>query len=192
MLTTKTMPQVKIPKIFETSLNGIDLSFANVREYERTKHVHRLHPYLGKFIPQLVEVFLKHYFKKGDWILDPFLGSGTTLIEANVLGMHSVGIEISEFNCLIAKVKTQKYDIPLLEKEIKDILFKTKEYSNWLSKGQAQLTFLQDSFKKYKTDSKYLNTWLSDRALQEVLFYREQMKNYKYQDVLKIILSRAT
>jgi len=192
MLTTKTMPQVKIPKIFETSLNGIDLSFANVREYERTKHVHRLHPYLGKFIPQLVEVFLKHYFKKGDWILDPFLGSGTTLIEANVLGIHSVGIEISEFNCLVAKVKTQKYDIPLLEKEIKDILFKTKEYSNWLSKGQSQLTFLQDSFKKYKTDSEYLNTWLSDRALQEVLFYREQIKNYKYQDVLRIILSRAT
>lgn len=181
-----------ILKTFETSLNRVDLSFANVREYERTKHVHRLHPYLGKFIPQLVEVFLKHYFKKGDWILDPFLGSGTTLIEANVLGMHSVGIEISEFNCLIAKVKSQKYDIPLLEKEIKDILFKTKEYSNWLSKGQAQLTFLQDSFKKYKTDSEYLSTWLSDRALQEVLFYREQIKNYKYQDVLKIILSRAT
>jgi len=192
MSTTKTIQQIKILKTFETSLNGTDLSFANVKEYERTKHVHRLHPYLGKFIPQLVEVFLKHYFKKGDWILDPFLGSGTTLIEANVLGMHSVGIEISEFNCLIAKVKTQKYDIPLLEKEIKDILFKTKEYSNWLSQGQAQLTFLQDSFKKYKTDSEYLNTWLSERALQEILFYREQIKNYKYQDVLKIILSRAT
>lgn len=192
MLNIKTSSEIKIPRSFQTSLNGVDLSFANVREYERTKHVHRLHPYLGKFIPQLVEVFLKHYFKKGDWILDPFLGSGTTLIEANVLGMHSVGIEISEFNCLIAKVKTQKYDIPLLEKEIRDILFKTREYSNWLSKGQAQLTFLQDSFKKYKTDGEYLNTWLSDRALQEVLFYREQIKNYKYQDVLKIILSRAT
>jgi len=33
---------------------GIDLSFAEVPESERTKHVHRLHPYLGKFIPQLV------------------------------------------------------------------------------------------------------------------------------------------
>ncbi len=110
MQNTKTMPQVKIPAVFETSLNGVDLSFANVREYERTKHVHRLHPYLGKFIPQLVEVFLKHYFKKGDFILDPFMGSGTTLIEANLLGMPSAGIEISEFNCLIAEVKAKKYD----------------------------------------------------------------------------------
>jgi len=58
---------------------GNDLTFIGVREYERTKHVHRLHSYLGKFIPQLVEVFLRKYFKKGDTILDPFSGSGTTL-----------------------------------------------------------------------------------------------------------------
>jgi len=178
-------------KKFETSLDGIDLSFANVPERERTKHVHRLHPYLGKFIPQLVEVFLKHYFKKGDWIIDPFLGSGTTLIEANVLGINSVGIEISEFNCLIAKVKIKEYDIPLVEREIKDILYKTEEFSKWLSQGERQVTFLYNHFKKYKTDSEYLNTWFSDRALQEILFYREQIKNYKNQDVLKIILSRS-
>ena len=193
MAATKTITtEIKIPKTFETSLNGVDLSFAGVREYERTKHVHRLHPYLGKFIPQLVEVFLRHYFKKGNSILDPFMGSGTTLIEANVLGMHSAGVEISLFNCLIADIKTRKYDIPLVEKEIKDILFKTKEYSNWLSQGQKQATLLENSYKKYKTDSEYLNTWLSDKALQEILFYRNQIKNYKNQDILKIILSRAT
>ena len=51
--------KINILKNF-TSLDGVDLSFEDVREYERTKHVHRLHPYLGKFIPQLVEVFLKN------------------------------------------------------------------------------------------------------------------------------------
>jgi len=192
MQITQNAEQIKIPNSFKTSLNGVDLSFAGVREYERTKHVHRLHPYLGKFIPQLVEVFLKHYFEKGDSILDPFMGSGTTLIESNILGMHSAGIEISVFNCLISEIKTKKYDIPLLEKEVKDILFKTQEFSNWLSKGRAQLTFLKEPFKKYKTDSEYLNTWLSDKALQEILFYCNEIKNYQYQDLLRIILSRAT
>ena len=67
---------IEIPIL--NSINGLNLSFAGVREYERTKHVHRLHPYLGKFIPQLVEVFLRRYFKRGDSILDPFMGSGTT------------------------------------------------------------------------------------------------------------------
>jgi DNA modification methylase len=192
MQKINSMPKIKIPANFETSLNGVDLSFANIREYERTKHVHRLHPYLGKFIPQLVEVFLKHHFDKGNWILDPFLGSGTTLIEANVLGMPSAGIEISQFNCLIAEIKTKKYDIPILEKEIKDVLFKTKEYSKWLTKGETQLTFLNKSYKKYKTESEYLNAWFPERALQEILFYKDQIKNYKNQGVLKIILSRAT
>ncbi len=67
------------------------LSFYYLKESERTKHVHRLHPYKGKFIPQLVEYFLDShtddfkkevYFNKGDIILDPFCGSGTTLVQA--------------------------------------------------------------------------------------------------------------
>jgi len=173
-----------------TSLGGIDLSFANVREFERTKHVHRLHPYLGKFIPQLVELFLKHYFKKGDWILDPFMGSGTTLTEANVLGMNSAGIEISEFNCHIAKVKTQKYNISEVEKEIKDTLYKTKEFSNWLINQQQGLFSIR--YKKYKVKNEYFNTWFSERAIQEIFFYRNHIKYYKNQDILKVILSRAT
>jgi len=192
IINSKSISKLETPTTYETLLNGVDLSFAGVREYERTKHVHRLHPYLGKFIPQLVEVFLNHHFKKGDWILDPFLGSGTTLIEANLLGMNSVGVEVSLFNCLITDIKTKKYDIQQLEEEAKDILNKTKTFSNSLAGGKAQPTYLKDEFKKYKTNSEYLNTWLSDRALQEILFYRDQIKNYQNQDILKIVLSRAT
>ncbi len=71
------------------------LSFENLKEAETTKHVHRLHPYNGKYIPQLVEYFLDNhidefkkqtFFKSGDIILDPFCGSGTTLVQANELG----------------------------------------------------------------------------------------------------------
>ena len=51
-------------------------------ENVRTKHVHRLHPYHGKFIPQLVEVLLDRYFTRGAHVLDPFAGSGTTLVQA--------------------------------------------------------------------------------------------------------------
>ncbi|OIN94784.1 hypothetical protein COS81_03925 [candidate division WWE3 bacterium CG06_land_8_20_14_3_00_42_16] len=86
------------------------LSFDHLREKDTTKHVHRLHPYKGKFIPQLVEYFIDNhtddfkkdvYFKTDDIILDPFSGSGTTLVQANEMGMHSIGIDISHFNCMI-------------------------------------------------------------------------------------------
>jgi DNA modification methylase len=165
---------------------GIDLSFVDVPEKERTKHVHRLHPYLGKFIPQLVEVFLKKYFKPGQMILDPFVGSGTTLIEANILNMPSIGIELSEFSYLIAKVKTQKYNIELVEKEILDILNKTKEFSQKIQKNQRAL-FDNWDFEP----SEYFKTWYHPRAIKEIYFYKSLIPNYQNQDILKIILCRA-
>lgn len=120
--------------------NDIDwhLSFQQYKESETTKHVHRLHPYKGKFIPQLVEYFLDNntdefkrevYFKKDDIILDPFCGSGTTLVQANELGMNALGVDVSAFNSLISNVKVGKYDIRLLHDELKKISEALKQHT---------------------------------------------------------------
>jgi hypothetical protein len=114
-----------------------NLSFSEYKESERTKHVHRLHPYKGKFIPQLVEYFLDNrtdefkkrvYFQRGDIVLDPFCGSGTTLVQANELGIHSIGTDISAFNALISNTKLKRYDITKLRESISSLTNRLMSY----------------------------------------------------------------
>jgi DNA modification methylase len=126
------------------------LSFDHLREKDTTKHVHRLHPYKGKFIPQLVEYFIDNhtdkfkkeaYFNMGDVILDPFLGSGTTIIQALEMGIHSIGIDISDFNCMISECKAAKYDDEYLESSIRSMLTSLKdfEYKNKICEFENEL-----------------------------------------------------
>lgn len=167
-----------------TSLKSLNLNWRekDLPESIRTKHVHRLHPYMGKFIPQLVEVFLKKY--NPTLVYDPFCGSGTTLVEAKALGIESVGVDISIFNVLLSKVKTDDYNIDVLEKEINDILTKLAEFKKgWENKKPKR--------KLYTTQNKYLNDWFANQSRSELLFFLKMIKNYKYQDLLKIILSRS-
>lgn len=52
--------------------------------------------YWGNFIPQIPHQMMLRYTKKGDWVLDTFVGSGTTLIECKQLGRNGVGIELNQ------------------------------------------------------------------------------------------------
>ena len=73
--------------------------------------MHRLHPYLGKFVPQLVEALLTRYVRPGGRVLDPFAGSGTTLVQALESGYDAVGVDIAAFNALLISVKTREHDL---------------------------------------------------------------------------------
>lgn len=186
---TPTKPEDVTP---DTPLNELYLNWTEkeLPERERTKHVHRLHPYLGKYIPQLVEIFLRKFFVSGQTILDPFAGSGTTLVQANELGIHSIGFDVSAFNVILMKAKTGHYDLDKAEKEIKHILSR-------IETRQADHPYQMPLFasftpsRQFETDNNYLNAWFAPQSLQELLAFQSLITDYAYQDLLSVILSRA-
>ena len=68
--------------------------------------------YWGNFIPQIPNQFLRRYTKKGDWIFDPFAGSGTTLIECRRLGRNGIGIELNPTVAKLARENLRKEKNP--------------------------------------------------------------------------------
>lgn len=178
-----------------TPLEELNLNWTehDLPERVRTKHVHRLHPYLGKYIPQLVEIFLRKYFIAGQTVLDPFVGSGTTLVQAAELGINAIGYDISEFNIILCRAKTGYYDLRQVRDEVLDILGKVESVDT----REAQQLSLWEKGGFYDTSltceaSAYLKQWFAPRTLLELINYKNLITDqYKYQDLLKIILSRS-
>ena len=146
-------------------------SEAELPERARTKHVHRLHPYLGKFVPQLVEALLTRYVAHGGRVLDPFAGSGTTLVQALETGYDAVGVDVASFNCLLMRVKTARYDLFRLEKELRDA-----DARRGRMRGRAR---------------GYLAEWYAPLAASELRHFQSIVDDYEHADVLRVVLARA-
>ncbi len=154
----------------------LDLSWSekDLPERERTKHVHRLHPYLGKYIPQLVEELFRRHVPARGRVLDPFAGSGTTLVQALESGHDSAGVDIAAFNCLLMHVKTESHDPFLLEHDLRDALARFERGEG--SPGRA---------------TKFVREWFAPQARADLLRFRSLAADYENADVLRIVLARA-
>ena len=66
---------------------------------------HNIHRYSGKFIPQIAQKAIQLLTNPGDTILDSYMGSGTTLLEAQLLNRNAIGIDLNPLAVLISQVK---------------------------------------------------------------------------------------
>lgn len=166
------------------------LSFDYLKESDTTKHIHRLHPYKGKYIPQLVEYFLDNhtdefkkeiYFKKGDIILDPFCGSGTTLVQANELGINAVGIDVSAFNAQISNAKINKYNLDDVQLELNNISTNLKKFianSSNIKFENKLLEELNSLNGKYFPSPEFKH-WIKDKKISEYEYAEEKVKHFQ-------------
>ncbi|MGA3200504.1 MAG: DNA methyltransferase [Halobacteriota archaeon] len=101
---------------FQT-VRGENTDYVYISRKNRTRSVnqyltHWIYPYKGKFHPQLVRAALNIIgLEPGDTVLDPFVGSGTTSLEAQLLGVNSVGFDASPLCVLQSRVKTASHEV---------------------------------------------------------------------------------
>ena len=87
------------------NLSKIDWDFPNSNT---NGNINSIHPYPAKFIEEIPRSLIEILgVPEGTWILDPFCGSGSTLVEAQIAGIPSIGVDLNPIACLISRVKTQ-------------------------------------------------------------------------------------
>jgi DNA modification methylase len=162
----------------------LELSWSerDLPERRRTKHVHRLHPYLGKFVPQLVEVLLARYVAPAGRVLDPFAGSGTTLVQALESGYDAAGVDVAGFNAMLMRVKTRRYSLDALERDIELAVERVAGHN---------------ANRRYPpTAGRYLRAWFAPAAAEELLHARSLANEVGHADVahadlLRVVVARA-
>jgi hypothetical protein len=157
--------------------HALSWSEAELPERERTKHVHRLHPYLGKFVPQLVQALLERHVPADGHVLDPFVGSGTTLVQALESGYDATGAHDARFNVLLSTVKTRSHDLQQLRR---DVLWARDEVESFVPTGRYPAGA-----------SAFVRAWYAPVAAEELLHFRGLVEHVASADVLRVVLARA-
>lgn len=131
-------------------------------------YTHALHKYPAKFFPELPRWLIQRYSKIGDLVLDPFMGSGTTNLEAMLLGRPSVGVDIDLFSQWLARVKTTR----LGKTQLLTAQTKLHKYLQAFSTATPALNL--PSFP-------YRDQWFKPYVLQELAFIKTGVDQFKSQ-----------
>jgi len=127
-------------------------------------YTHGLHTYPAMFIPQVARRLILTYSKKGDTICDIFCGSGTALVEGELLNRNSYGIDLNPLAIFLAKVKTTPINSQLLSKEYIKLLTRVNKIKN-------------NEIEKPKF--KNLEFWFKDKVIIELAKIKKAIKEIK-------------
>jgi len=158
------------------TLEKIDWDFAEAITGTSTNS---FHPYPAKFIPQIPHHFIKSLSQEGDTVYDPFLGSGTTALEANILGRNAIGNDVNELAVLISKVKTT----PICENRLRTLDDLVNRIYNRIS-----LFILGKENEIEEPEIVNLKMWFKDFVIAELVIIKDEIGKLSDKDLVDFCL----
>lgn len=160
------------------------------RKADTKEYTHGYHVYPAMMIPQIARTLIEEYGPEGELqtILDPYMGSGTTLVEASVKGVNSIGTDLNPLARMMSKVKTTHYDEDLIKTQFAEISFqlsfydvsrilnrnfeRVSNYAYWYSEDVLlKLSYLNQLIDEYANDSDFFRLILAE-IVREVSYTR--------------------
>lgn len=166
-------------------LKTMDWDFADAKTGFLT---HAIHPYPAKFIPQIPNALIQELSSVGDTILDPFCGSGTTLVEALRLDRHAFGIDANPLACLISSAKTMR----LLEDEAR-VLFDLADELSEMGIGLANSMPLLFPELRTVPESPHptfhgVNDWFDSHVIDELAYIKSRCLDLSAENLRNLAL----
>lgn len=145
---------------------------------------HGLFPYRGKFHPQLVKGLLNILsVKPGDIVLDPMCGSGTLNVEASLLGIDSIGLDISPFCRLMTRVKCQSLSLRL--EHVQSMSSNATKWFKYFSEGK-----IDTKLKRIKDTDKLKIYELALLAYLDAMGYARRVTKSGHEELFEKVLKR--
>jgi DNA modification methylase len=157
-------------------------SFKELGRLQTSYLTHDYHKYPAKFIPQLTDRFIKENSLIGDLVCDPFMGSGTTLVEAIVNGRRAYGTDINPVAVLISKAKTTPIEPAYLKDQISHLLGDLKSSMGMKHLGQMSLLTCNDVDIEIP-DNKRLEYWFPEKQMVDLAIMLSRISQIENQDV---------
>ena len=148
------------------------------READTKEYTHCFHTYPAMMIPQIARKLLKEYGTEGGWLLDPYCGTGTSLVEASLFGMHSVGCDINPLVRLIATAKSTPICLSILDESL-----------NKLNDDLFQIEFRDGKVPDAPIpDILNLGYWFSEEVIKSLAYLRNRISKVEDEVVRNFIL----
>jgi hypothetical protein len=165
-------------------------SFFQAYRFKTSYATHGLFPYRGKFHPQLIKAIMNLMgLQKGETVLDPMMGSGTTNIEASLIGIDSLGIDASPFCRLMTQTKVDAMSMDL--KEFLECAKNPTEIFDYYNSRVKQRSLIGEEKEvacSFTKDSELFNLFLL--CYLDAVGYARRRKNKNPRELFPIVLHR--